>query len=268
MSQLTITILQSNLHWEDRQANRDMFERKIRSIAERTEIILLPEMFTTGFSMRARDLAESMEDETVRWMKKMSAEKKAIIGGSIIAREGEHYFNRFLWVLPDGGLGHYDKRHLFAYAGEDAHYTPGNRRLIASVKGWRINLQICYDLRFPVWARQSPSGNGEAEYDLLVYVANWPEKRVHAWKTLLQARAIENQCYVAGVNRVGEDGLGIAYSGESMVVDPLGEVLYTRKQEEDISTITLSKKTLEETRNRLPFLRDGDSFVIVNSGED
>ena len=266
MSQLTITILQSNLHWEDKQANLAMFEKKIRSIAERTEIILLPEMFTTGFSMNATELAETMEGETVRWMKRMSAEKKAIIGGSIIAGEGGQYFNRFLWALPDGSLGHYDKRHLFAYAGEDAHYTAGTRRLIASAKGWRINLQVCYDLRFPVWARQSVTS--APEYDLLVYVANWPERRVHAWKTLLQARAIENQCFVIGVNRTGDDGLGIHYSGESMVVDPMGEVLYTKKDNEDNYTFTLDKKMLEETRNKLPFLKDGDAFMMVNTGDD
>jgi predicted amidohydrolase len=163
-------------------------------------------------------------------------------------------------MLPNGQYGYYDKRHLFAFAGEDQHYTAGNKRLIASVKGWKINLQVCYDLRFPVWARQSPSE--EPEYDVLIYVANWPERRSHAWKTLLQARAIENQCYVVGVNRVGNDGNNIYHSGDSMVIDPLGEVLYTKKGEEDIHTITIDKANLNAVREKLPFLRDGDGFSI------
>jgi predicted amidohydrolase len=161
-------------------------------------------------------------------------------------------------MLPNGEFGYYDKRHLFAFAEEDKFYSPGEKRLVASVKGWKINLLICYDLRFPVWARQS----GEAEYDLLIYVANWPERRIHAWKTLLQARAIENQCYVAATNRVGDDGNDIHYSGDSMIIDPLGEILYQRSQQEDIFTFTLQKEKLEEVRNRFPFLKDADNFFI------
>lgn len=268
MSQLTISVVQSPLYWEDRKANLAMFEQKIMNIQEHTEIVLLPEMFSTGFSMRAKDLAETMDGETVKWMKRVSAEKRVILGGSIIAQEGDHYFNRFLWVLPDGSMGHYDKRHLFAYAGEDAHYMAGTKRLIASVKGWRINLQVCYDLRFPVWARQSGQVPGESEYDLLVYVANWPERRVHAWKTLLQARAIENQSFVIGVNRTGTDGHDIPYSGDSMVVDALGEIMYTPKDKDEVFTVTLDKKSLEETRAKLPFLKDGDGFLILNDSED
>jgi predicted amidohydrolase len=161
-------------------------------------------------------------------------------------------------MLPNGEFGHYDKRHLFAFAEEDKFYSPGEKRLVASVKGWKINLLVCYDLRFPVWARQA----GEAEYDLLIYVANWPERRIHAWKTLLQARAIENQCYVAAVNRVGDDGNNIHYSGDSMIIDPLGEILYQRSQQEDIFTFTLQKERLEEVRNKFPFLKDADNFFI------
>lgn len=177
-------------------------------------------------------------------------------------------------MLPNGQLGFYDKRHLFAFAKEDNHYSAGTKRMIASVKGWRINLLVCYDLRFPVWARQAPSQpppQGEEikspEYDVLIYVANWPEKRIHAWKTLLQARAIENQCYVVGVNRVGNDGSDIHYSGESMIVDAMGEVLYTRKDEEDIFTITLDKAHLEAVRDKLPFLKDADGFMIMNDSD-
>ena len=258
MSSLTITIIQSNLHWEDKAANLAMFEKKINGIKEKTEIVLLPEMFSTGFSMNPKTLAETMDGETVAWMKKIAAEKKIILTGSFIAEENGKYFNRLVWMLPDGEFGFYDKRHLFAFAEENKYYSPGNKRLIASVKGWKINLLICYDLRFPVWARQS----GESEYDLLIYVANWPERRIHAWKTLSQARAIENQCYVATVNRVGKDGDDIYYSGESMIIDPLGEILYHKLNEEDVFTFTLQKEKLEEVRNKFPFWRDADNFLI------
>jgi omega-amidase len=276
MSILTFTIIQTNLHWEDKIANLQMLEQKINSIKEKTEVVLLPEMFSTGFSMKPEYLAETMDGETVQWMKKVAKEKKIILAGSvIIADSGQtgtsrpEYYNRLIWMQPDGNYGVYDKRHLFAFAGEDEHYTAGTKRFIASVKGWKIHPLICYDLRFPVWARQSPlsiSGEGSgvrAEYDVLIYVANWPERRIHAWKTLLQARAIENQCYVIGVNRTGDDGAGIHYNGESMVVDPLCEVLYTKKEEEDIFTITLDKTHLLDVRNKFPFLRDADDFQMI-----
>ncbi len=238
-----------------------MLEQKINSIKEKTEIVVLPEMFSTGFSMGPKPLAETMDGETVQWMKRIATEKKIILTGSFIAEENGNYFNRLLWMLPNGQYGVYDKRHRFAFAGEDEQYTAGTKRLIASVKGWKINLLVCYDLRFPVWARQS----GETpEYDVLIYVANWPERRVHAWKTLLQARAIENQCYVVGVNRVGEDGNRIHYSGESMVIDPLGEVLYTKKDVEDIFTVTLDRDHLDSIREKFPFWKDADSFQIMN----
>lgn len=276
MSTLTITIIQSNLHWEDKAANLAMFEEKINSIKDKTEIVVLPEMFSTGFSMEPSKLAETMDGETVQWMKKIAAQKKIILTGSVIIKEetGQAagsapalYYNRLIWMLPNGQYGYYDKRHRFAFAGEDLHYTAGNKRLIASVKGWKINLLICYDLRFPVWARQTPSldENGklsEPEFDLLIYVANWPERRIHAWKTLLQARAIENQCYAIGCNRLGDDNNGFHYSGESMVVDPMGETLYTKKDAEDISTITIDKNNLQQVREKFPFWKDGDSFTI------
>ena len=271
MSTLNITIVQTHLHWEDRSANLQMFEEKINSVTQKMEVVVLPEMFSTGFSMKAKELAEPMDGDTVQWMKRMAAAKKIILTGSVIIEDGSNYYNRLIWMLPNGEYGFYDKRHRFAYAGEDEYYAAGNKRLIASVKGWKINLQICYDLRFPVWSRQSvyshsPESDGKGpaqpEYDALIYVANWPERRVHAWKTLLQARAIENQSYVVGVNRTGSDGNGIYYSGESMIVDAMGEVLYTKVHEEDIYTITLQKEKLEEVRNKLPFLRDSDHFHI------
>lgn len=261
MSTLTITTVQTHLHWEDRAANLAMLEEKIMGIKEKTEIVILPEMFSTGFSMQPEKFAESMEGETVQWMKKIAAAKRIILAGSIMVKEDGNYFNRIVWMLPTGQYGVYDKRHLFAYAGEHEHYTPGNKRLIASVKGWKINLMVCYDLRFPVWARQQ--ANGSAEYDLLVYVANWPDRRRNAWQTLLKARAIENQSYVVGVNRVGDDGHGIHHSGDTMVVDALGEVLYHQEEKEEIFTITLEKDKLEAVRQKLPFLKDADEFNLL-----
>jgi len=316
MSSLTITLIQPDLYWEDKAANLGHFETLIEGIKERTHLVILPEMFSTGFSMRPAGLAETMDGPTVAWMKKMAARKKIILTGSLIIEEEGHFYNRLLWMLPNGQYGVYDKRHRFAYAGEDEQYTPGHRRLIASVNGWRVNLLVCYDLRFPVWSRQQmqrlpdlatssrPASPGSApssvpavpssapsslplatpptapapsspppsppgpvppltpEYDLLVYVANWPERRSHAWKTLLQARAIENQVYVVGVNRVGNDGNNIYHSGDSMVVDPLGEVLYHAPKEESVFTCTLQREKLEEVRTRLPFWKDADQFRI------
>jgi len=267
MSSLSITTIQTNLLWEDKAANLQMLEQKISSIKKKTEIVVLPEMFSTGFSMKPEVFAETKDGETIQWMKRISAEKKIILTGSIIAEEKGNYYNRLIWMLPNGEYGVYDKRHRFAFAGEDNHYTAGSKRLIASVKGWRINLQICYDLRFPVWARQQ-SQLDKPEYDVLIYVANWPERRSHAWKTLLQARAIENQSYVVGVNRVGNDGNDIYHSGDSMIIDPMGEVLYAKKDEEDVFTITLENEYLQSVREKLPFLKDADGFMIINDGED
>lgn len=260
MLPLTFTLIQANLHWEDKAANLLMWEEKILSITGKTEIVVLPEMFSTGFSMKPELLAEKMNGPAVEWMKRIAKQKKIILTGSLIIEEEGNYFNRLIWMLPNGEYGYYDKRHLFAYAKEDEHYTPGNKRLIASVKGWKINLQVCYDLRFPVWARQQ--AEELPEYDILIYVANWPERRSLAWKTLLQARAIENQCYVIGLNRVGNDGNDIYHSGDSMVVDPLGELLYQKSKEEDIFSITLTKDKLEEVRTKFPFWKDADDFQL------
>jgi predicted amidohydrolase len=181
----------------------------------------------------------------------------------VIIEEDRNFYNRLVWVLPTGQIGYYDKRHLFAYGDEDQHYTAGKKRLIASVKGWKINLMVCYDLRFPVWSRQQ----GDFEYDVLIYVANWPERRVHAWTTLLRARAIENQSYVIGVNRTGDDGNKILYTGESMAVDPRGEILYHKNDEEDVFTVTLDRSHLEKTREKFPFWKDADQFKILNDSE-
>jgi omega-amidase len=283
MSTLTITTIQADLSWEDKAANLRLFEEKIDAIGSPTEIVILPEMFSTGFSMNPGTLAEKMDGPTLVWMKQIAVSKKIILTGSLIIEEEGNYFNRLIWMLPNGQYGYYDKRHRFAYAGEDEKYTAGSKRLIASVKGWRVNLLVCYDLRFPVWSRQgsapshpgpaaAPSGQSASpregfalpspEYDLLIYVANWPQRRIHAWKTLLQARAIENQSYVVGVNRVGDDGNNIHYSGDTMIVDPLGEVLYQAPGEEAVFTYTLQKDKLEEARSRYPFWRDADQFSI------
>lgn len=240
-----------------------MLEQKIAGMDQKTEVVILPEMFSTGFSMKPEELAETMEGESVQWMKRVAAENKIILTGSLIIQDEGNYYNRLVWMLPNNQYGIYDKRHLFGFADEDQHYTAGSKRLIGSVKSWKINLLVCYDLRFPVWARQQPVNN-HPEYDVLVYVANWPERRNIAWKTLLQARAIENQCYVIGVNRVGHDGNNIYHSGDSMVVDPMGEILYHKKDEEDIFTITLDKDHLQSVRDKLPFLKDADGFAIIH----
>lgn len=274
MSSLTITLIQTHLHWEDKKANLDMLQRKIEGIKEKTELVILPEMFTTGFSMKPERLAEKMDGETVQWMKKIAGERKIILTGSVIiedssanAPDEKKYFNRLIWMLPNGEYGIYDKRHLFAFGEEHKHYSPGNKKLIASVKGWKINLQVCYDLRFPVWARQSPPSlerpiDGSGMYDLLINVANWPDKRRLAWKTLLRARAIENQCFVVGVNRVGQDGNKIYYNGDSTIIDPLGEIIYHKNMFEDIITCTLHKEAITKIRNEFPFWKDADSFLI------
>ncbi|HEU4576023.1 MAG TPA: amidohydrolase [Chitinophagaceae bacterium] len=267
MSLLTISLIQTNLHWENKAANLQMLEKKILQIRQKTQVVILPEMFSTGFSMKPALLAETMDGPTVQWMKRMAAEKNIVLTGSVIIKENDLYFNRLIWMLPTGQLGYYDKRHLFAYGQENQFYTAGKKRLVASVNGWKILLLVCYDLRFPVWSRQQ-SQNESPEYDLIIYVANWPEKRVHAWKTLLQARAIENQCYVAGVNRVGPDGNHFNHTGDSMVVDPLGALLYHKTGTEDIATVTIEKPALELVRQQFPFWKDADHFMILEESVD
>lgn len=262
MSQLTFTLIQTSLHWEDKAANLQMLEAKINSITTPTHIVVLPEMFTTGFSMKPEQFAETMDGSTVQWMKRLAAQKRVVLTGSIMIEEEGRYYNRLIWMLPNGQMGTYDKRHLFAMGKEDEHYTGGSQRFIASVNGWKINCNICYDLRFPVWARQQYVQAEGFEYDVLLYVANWPDRRNHAWKTLLQARAIENQCYVIGVNRVGTDGHGVYHTGDSMVCNALGEVLYHKADDEDINTITLNKADLDSTREKLPFWKDADAFLL------
>jgi len=258
MGNLHISLIQTDLFWEDKFRNLEMLEKKIAATEAATQIVVLPEMFTTGFTMQPKLFAETMEGPTVEWMVEQAAMHKIILTGSVIIEEDNKFYNRLLWVLPNGQVAYYNKRHLFAFAGEDNEYTAGDKRLIAQVNGWKICLQICYDLRFPVWSRkQTPD-----EYDLLLYVANWPERRNRAWKTLLCARAIENQSYVVGVNRVGKDGHQINHSGDSMIVDPLGQVLYYKADDEDIVYMELEKNVVLEARENFPFGKDADAFSI------
>ena len=255
---LTFSLIQSKIFWENKEANLAMLEEKIIGIQEKTQVVILPEMFSTGFSMQPNLFAETMQGETINWMKKVAALKRIILTGSIMIEEDGNYYNRLIWMLPNGQIGHYDKRHCFAYANEDKHYKAGTQKKIAVVNGWKINLQICYDLRFPVWVRQQKNDL----FDVILYVANWPQKRSYAWKSLLIARAIENQCYVVAVNRVGKDGNDIEYSGDSMVINPLGDILYCKQNDEDIFTITLDKTSVEEIRNKFPFWKGADDFAL------
>jgi omega-amidase len=256
--QLHLSLIQADIVWENKAANLEQYERYIEDIKVKKEVIVLPEMFSTGFSMNTAELAETMDGPTVSWMKATAAKHRAILTGSMIIEEEGHYYNRLLWVLPNGQTGQYDKRHLFGYGEEDRHYSPGSKRLIVSVNGWKICPLICYDLRFPVWAR-----NTGIAYDVLLYVANWPEKRSLAWKTLLQARAIENMCYTIGLNRVGTDGKNIHYSGDSSVFGPLGETLW-QGREAGSHSFVLERATLEQARQQFPFINDADKFMLLD----
>ncbi len=263
MQDLNITLIQSNLHWEDAGANRAMFEEKIWKIGQPTDVILLPEMFTTGFSMDAPRLAEMMDLHTTRWMKQMASQTGALMLGSFIAKEGTQYFNRLMWVEPGGTVKTYDKRHLFRMADEHKIYTPGSNRIIDAWKDWNICPLVCYDLRFPVWSRNSwDSVNQSMAYDVLIYVANWPQTRINAWDTLLAARAIENLSYAVGLNRTGKDGMEIIYSGHSRVIGPKGEMISDLGEGERTQTVTLSANALQAHRTRFPAYRDADDFEV------
>lgn len=258
-NELKLTLIQPDIVWEDKSANLAQYEEYISVVQEPLEVVVLPEMFSTGFSMAPEKLAEKMDGTSVQWMKDIAKKHRCILSGSLIIEEDGNYYNRMLWVQPDGKTGHYDKRHLFGYAKEDEHYSAGQKRLIVSVKGFKICLQVCYDLRFPVWAR-----NRGEEYDVLLYVANWPERRSMPWKALLQARAIENMSYVVGVNRVGEDGNGINHSGDSSVFDPLGNLVWQHSGSSVCHTLSINKQNVEEARQQFSFLKDADKFVILD----
>ncbi|MDX5422155.1 MAG: amidohydrolase [Hymenobacteraceae bacterium] len=254
---LRVTIIQTALHWQDATANRQMFSEKLAATQPATDLIVLPEMFTTGFSMNAAELAEEADGPTLQWMKDEAARYSAVLTGSVIVKEGENYYNRLYWVRPDGTHEHYDKRHLFRMAKEHHTYTAGKEKLLVELKGWNICPLVCYDLRFPVWSR-----NTQSQYDLLLYVANWPKPRANAWSTLLQARAIENLSYVVGVNRVGTDGNGHPYSGDSAIIHPKGYKLLETTEVEGVHTITLSKEELTEFREAFPAHLDADDFTL------
>lgn len=257
MQDLKITLVQASQYWEDKRANLAHFDALLEHAGE-TDLILLPEMFHTGFSMNAESLAEPMEDSSaVSWLRAKAAEKNSAFYTSFIAEENGAYFNRGIFMLPSGEYEVYDKRKLFSLAGEEKVYTPGTQQKIIEYKGWKLLLQICYDLRFPEIARNGLDSNHSPAYDVILYIANWPEKRAHHWKSLLTARAIENQCFVAGLNRVGEDGKHLSYSGDSSVTDALGNKIVTfEASQESLQTIALGKSGLDEIRTQLAFLRD------------
>lgn len=253
---MKIALIQSDLYWEDASANRKNFESKINQIDSDVNLVVLPEMFSTGFTMNASEVAETMQGETVLWMQSLAQQKQfAIVGSLIIAEEGK-YYNRMLFVFPDGAIRHYDKRHLFTLAGEDKSYTSGTEKVIVEYLDWKICLQICYDLRFPVFARNTEN------YDLLLYVANWPKVRTNAWDALLKARAIENLSYVVAVNRVGLDANEYEHIGHSQVIDFLGNPVLDPQEKEGIFIVEVDKKTMLETRKKLDFLSDRDQFEI------
>lgn len=263
MEDLNICLVQDELVWEDPEANRTHFETIFGDMAGKFDLVILPEMFTTGFTMDPVGKSERPDGPTQRWMETLATSLGSVVVGSLIIEEEGNYFNRLLAVGPGGLLVKYNKRHLFRMAGEHENYVSGQEAPIFEVKGWRISPQICYDLRFPVWSRNGQGKEGKPEYDILLYVANWPEARVSHWKTLLQARAIENQAYCLGVNRVGTDGNGFAYSGDSAAVDYMGKVLTTATGEAKLLTARLEKEGLDRYRQKFPVWQDADEFTIL-----
>jgi len=312
---MKVTLIQTQLFWEDRRKNLSHFDRLVSSIKEQTDLIVLPEMFTTGFSMNPKKVAEASNGEGLAWLKQTAKEKNAVVTGSMAVEENGKYYNRLFWVEASGAFKTYDKRHLFRMAKEDTHYTAGKKKIIGEINEWKVCPLVCYDLRFPVWSRnrfqladetdaeRSRSGSGQEavgseqgavgswqeadgsgqeaassgqlaviskqgvggkwDYDVLVYVANWPEVRSYPWKQLLIARAIENQCYVVGVNRIGNDGNGFGHSGDSVVLNPRGEVIsMTKANEESIETIELDRNYLDAFRKNFPVGLDADDFKI------
>ena len=257
MDNLKITIFQGYLFWENIDKNLQNISLRLSGIREKTNLIILPEMFNTGFSMNALELAESVNGKTMTWMQDTAKKFDCVITGSIIIKEDDKFFNRLIWMRPDATYDFYDKRHLFALGKEHQTYTAGIKKLIVELNGWKICPMICYDLRFPVWLR-----NVEPQYDLMIVVANWPERRALHWRSLIPARAIENQAYVIGVNRVGHDGNEVYHSGDSTCIDPNGNVVYYKRDEEDLYTFSINLDEVKKIRRTLPFLKDADKFTI------
>jgi predicted amidohydrolase len=257
LNELKVALIQSNLVWEHPEENRKYFSQKINQISEVIDLIILPEMFTSGFTMNASAVAETMNDKTINWLKMLSKEKQTAIVGSLVISENNNYYNRLVFVEPSGNITQYDKKHTFTLAGEHKVYTAGTEKLIINYKGWKICPLVCYDLRFPVWARNIEN------YDLLLYVANWPKVRIDAWDTLLKARAIENMSYCIGVNRVGLDDNNYEYTGHSAAYNVLGNRLDSiLENKEAIEIVTLNKKHINTYREKLGFLKDGDGFTL------
>ena len=264
MNDLRVSLVQGETRWHDPAGNREYYGQLLSALRGITDLVLLPETFTSGFSNEAIASAETMDGPTVAWLREQARELDAAVTGSVQLRVGDAVYNRMLFATPDGGLQHYDKRHLFRYAREHERYAPGGPRLTVDWRGWRICPLVCYDLRFPVFSRNRFDAErpGQPDYDLALYVANWPAVRAHAWKTLLRARAIENLCYVAGLNRVGTDGNGHAYSGDSAIIDFLGEAVSECGDMEVVATTTLSGARLQAHREHFPAMLDADRFQV------
>lgn len=258
MDALKITSFQAYLFWENPEKNRQNLGLRLSAIREKTDLIVLPEMFNTGFSMNTEKLAEEMNGPSMQWMHQQAQKFDAVVCGSLIIRESGNYYNRLIWMRPDGTFEQYDKRHLFGLGDEDKHFTAGTKKLFVELKGWKICANICYDLRFPVWLRNDP----QDPYDILLIIASWPDKRALHWRTLVPARAIENQTYVVAVNRVGHDGNEIFHSGGSMCIAPNGNVVYYKPNDEDLYTFTISKEEIVKSRRIFPFLKDADDFTL------
>lgn len=253
---LKCLLVQSGLFWADAEANRNKLEAVVRSEGGGHDLVVFPETFTSGFMGDLGAEPETMDGETIKWMKSLSNETGCVLCGSVAIATGKGKANRFLWVTPDGGVEYYDKRHLFSFAGEDKRYISGDERKVLRYRGWRICPQVCYDLRFPVWCRNRD------DYDVLLFVANWPEPRTPAWTALLKARAIENQCYVIGVNRSGTDPRGLEYSGASAMYGPLGETVVDLGVEECTGSAIMNLEIIRKVRRKLPFQQDADSFKL------
>ena len=257
MNNLKITLVQPDILWQRASENMAKYSEMFSGLSNTTDIVVLPEMFSTGFCTDPETIAETMDGDTVRWMKRTAESMKCAVAGSLIIREDRHFFNRLIFIDQYENLTWYDKRHLFRMAGEESKFTAGINRLIVPLKGWHVCFQICYDLRFPVWSRN------QDDYDVLVTVANWPAARNDVWNTLLKARAIENQSYAIGVNRVGTDGNGVYYTGDSMVINPKGVVIGEfPASKEEIQTITLSRDELNDFREKFPVWKDRDDFKV------
>jgi len=254
---MKIALIQSDLTWENKEENIKRFDQHLSKVSSEVDLILLPEMFTTGFSMSADKLAETMDGESVQWMQTKAKEKDALIAGSLIIKENEHHYNRLVFAFPNGQLKYYNKRHLFTMGDEPNHYTSGTESLVFDYKEFKIKAIVCYDLRFPVWARNTEN------YDLILCVANWPEVRSYPWRQLLIARAIENQCFVAAVNRVGLDGNQMSHSGNSMMIDFKGQVMQELVNEEGIIMTVIDTTELQKFRVQFPVLNDRDSFQLI-----